>query len=47
MNESTLEYIESLASTDLQKKLIQLISTEKDDEVVLKELIKILRGGGE
>ena len=49
MNESTLEYLEGIAETDIQKKLIKIFSektnSEENFDIILKEILDYIRGG--
>ena len=47
MNEATLNYLEGIAETDVQKKMIQIFSkmldTDVDTDVVLKEILDYMK----
>lgn len=47
MNEATLEYLEGMAETDIQKRMIQIFSektySDEDFDTVLKEILNYIR----
>lgn len=47
MNEATLDYLEGIAETDIQKKMIQIFSEKLDLDVdldiILKEILDYMR----
>jgi hypothetical protein len=51
MNDSTFEYLEGIAKTDIQKKLLQLFSekTDCDDDydLIVKEILTYMREASE
>ena len=47
MNEATLEYLEGIAETDVQKRMIKIFSektySDEDFDTVLKEILNYIK----